>query len=163
KPTITGFTPTAAPRGATVTITGTDFTGATKVTFNGAAATTFAVVNASKITAVVPSSATRGKIAVQTPGGTGQSAGVVDVIRPPRSAVTPASGGPSTTITIKGTNLGYVDRVTLGGVAVPHIVHSTKNPQTRLGVSFGWAGTPPASGRLVVTNAAASSGASATT
>ena len=41
KPTITSFTPTFGPIGTSVTITGTNFTGATSVTFNGVSATTF--------------------------------------------------------------------------------------------------------------------------
>ena len=54
--------------GAKVTILGTDLTGATSVTFNGAAAS-FTVVSASEITTTVPSSATTGTVKVATPSG----------------------------------------------------------------------------------------------
>ena len=47
-PTITSFTPTSGPVGTTVTVTGTDFTGATAVTLNGAAVT-YTVVSATSI------------------------------------------------------------------------------------------------------------------
>jgi large repetitive protein len=55
-----------------VTITGTAFTGATKVLFNGKAAT-FTVVSSTRITATVPAGATTGRIKVTTPGGTATS------------------------------------------------------------------------------------------
>jgi bacillolysin len=66
-PTITSFTPPSGPVGTTVTITGTNFMGATGVSFNGAPATTFSVVSASSITAVVPAGTTTGPITVATP------------------------------------------------------------------------------------------------
>ncbi len=73
-PTISSFTPTSAATGATVTITGTNFTGATSVSFGGTAATSFSIVDATSITAVVAGGAT-GSVSVTTPGGTATSAG----------------------------------------------------------------------------------------
>jgi hypothetical protein len=49
-----------------VTITGTEFTGASKVTFGAVAATTFTVNSATQITATVPTGAKTGKIGVTT-------------------------------------------------------------------------------------------------
>jgi hypothetical protein len=72
--TITSFTPTSASVGTTITITGTNFTGATAVSFGGVAATSFAVVNATTITAVLGSGAS-GSVSVTTPGGTSSLAG----------------------------------------------------------------------------------------
>jgi hypothetical protein len=66
--TITSFSPTSGPVGTSVTITGTSFTGTTKVTFDGVAATTFKVVSETEITATVPTGAKTGKIAVTTSG-----------------------------------------------------------------------------------------------
>ena len=68
--TITSFTPTSGPVGTVVTITGTGFTGATAVSFNNVAATTFTVDSATQITATVPAGATTGKIRVTVGGGT---------------------------------------------------------------------------------------------
>lgn len=65
-----GFVPTAAPVGASVTITGQYFTGATAVTFGGVAATTFTINSDTQITAVVPTGAVTGQIGVTTPYGT---------------------------------------------------------------------------------------------
>jgi large repetitive protein len=73
KPKIGSFTPTGGPVGTSVTIRGTAFTGATKVTFNGVEAT-FTVVSYTRISATVPAGASTGRIKVTTPGGTGTSA-----------------------------------------------------------------------------------------
>ena len=56
-----------------VTITGSNFTGATAVTFNGTAAT-FTVNSNTKISTTVPAGATTGKISVTTAAGSGFSA-----------------------------------------------------------------------------------------
>jgi hypothetical protein len=74
KPTVTSFLPIAARTGEIVTITGTNFTGATAVSFGGTAATAFTVVNATTITATVGAGAT-GAVAVTSAGGTGSLTG----------------------------------------------------------------------------------------
>jgi hypothetical protein len=71
-PRITGFSPTSASRGSSVTINGANFTGASAVRFNGAPAS-FVVNSASKITATVPTSTTTGRITVTTAVGTATS------------------------------------------------------------------------------------------
>ena len=73
QPSILSFTPTSGAVGTPVTITGTSFTGATKVTFGGVSATTFSVDSDTQITATVPTNAKTGKIGVTTPGGTATS------------------------------------------------------------------------------------------
>ena len=73
-PAILSFSPTSGPVGTPVTITGTSFTGAKKVTFGGVKATTFSVDSDTQITATVPTGAKTGKIQVTTPGGTATSA-----------------------------------------------------------------------------------------
>ena len=74
RPKISSFSPTSGPVGTTVTVVGSAFTGATKVQFNGVAATSFTVKSYTKIVAKVPSGATTGHIAVTTAGGKGTSA-----------------------------------------------------------------------------------------
>jgi len=67
--TITSFTPTSADSGATVTIHGVGFTGASAVGFGLTAATSFTVVNDTTITAIVGGGAS-GDVIVIAPNGT---------------------------------------------------------------------------------------------
>ena len=79
---ISSFTPTTAGTGATITITGTNFTGATSVTFGGVAAASFVVVNSTTITAIVATGAT-GNVVLTTPVGTASLAGFTFTTAPP--------------------------------------------------------------------------------
>ncbi len=67
--TISGIVPATPAPGETVTITGTEFTGATGVSFNGLPATSFTVVSSTSITAVVPPLATSGSVIITIPSG----------------------------------------------------------------------------------------------
>jgi len=72
-PTVTAVAPTSGPTagGTTVTITGTGFTGATKVAFGPVAATGFTVVSDTKIIAVAPAQAAGTRaVTVTTSGAT---------------------------------------------------------------------------------------------
>ena len=77
-PTITSFTPASGPIGTVVTLTGTGFTGATAVTFNGVTAA-HSMVSDTQITATVPAGTTTGPVRVTTPGGTATSAANFEV------------------------------------------------------------------------------------
>lgn len=108
-PTISSFSPTSGPVGTSVTINGTNLTGATSVTFNNVAAAAGWTVNATgtQITgAIVPASATDGLIRVVTPGGTAVSATNFDVTgvggaEHPRTVSFGVSG--NKTLKVKGT------------------------------------------------------------
>jgi len=71
-PTVTAVSPSAGPNGTPVTITGTNFTGATTVNFGTGNPATFLVSNSTTITATAPASNSTGAIdvTVTTPGGT---------------------------------------------------------------------------------------------
>ncbi|MCB2379780.1 FG-GAP-like repeat-containing protein, partial [Hymenobacter sp. BT635] len=99
-PTLTSVSPTNGPVGTSVTLTGASLTGATGVSFNGTAAATFAVVNATTITATVPPGATTGNITVTTSAGT--SNGVAFAVNPTVaiSSTAGASGGTTSTAVI---------------------------------------------------------------
>lgn len=79
-PSILSFSPTSGQVATSVVITGTSFTGATRVTFGGVKATTFSVDTDSQITATVPTGAKTGKIQVTTPGGIATSSGTFTVL-----------------------------------------------------------------------------------
>lgn len=70
-PSISNVTPSPAPPGTSVTITGAYFVGATSVKFNGVNATSFTVNSQTSLTATVPSNAGSGSpLTVTTPYGT---------------------------------------------------------------------------------------------
>ena len=116
QPSITGFTPASGPVGTTVVITGTAFTGATAVTFNGLPATTFTVDSYSQITATVPCCGASGKIKVTTPGGNGSSPSSFKVPAS-ISGFSPGSGPVGTTVVITGVAFTGTTAVAFGGIA----------------------------------------------
>lgn len=71
-PTLVNFTPASGLVGGQVVLSGSNFTGASSVTFNGTAAT-YTVNSSTQITATVPVGATTGKLSVTTPGGVAES------------------------------------------------------------------------------------------
>ncbi len=81
--------------GTSVTIIGTDLTGATAVTFGGTAATSFNVDDSTKITATTPAG-TPGAVdvAVTTPGGDDTSVGAFTYTAAPAPDPTPAPANP---------------------------------------------------------------------
>ncbi|OGX89393.1 hypothetical protein BEN47_07040 [Hymenobacter lapidarius] len=81
-PTITSFTPSTGGPGTAVTITGTNFTGATAVKIGSFAVTNFTVVSATSITLVVPAGtgSVSGLLTVTTPGGTATSAATFNLV-----------------------------------------------------------------------------------
>jgi M6 family metalloprotease-like protein len=118
KPSITSFTPKSATVGTTVTLTGTNFAGATAVNFGGTRAASFKVISSTSITAVVGGSGSSGNISVTTPGGTAISSGFTYFANPPTiTSFTPNVGCSNTVITITGTNFTGVTTVRFGGTA----------------------------------------------
>lgn len=73
-PTTPTFSPSTGAPGSSVTVTGTHFTDATSVTFNGTSAS-FSITNDTTIVATVPNGATTGPIAAGNPSGSAASAG----------------------------------------------------------------------------------------
>jgi gliding motility-associated-like protein len=106
-PTITSFTPTAAHAQSIVTITGTNFTGTTVVSFGGVTASSYTVVSPTTITAIIGSGAT-GNVSVTTPGGTASLGGFVFLIPPKISYTTPQTFNVNTAISplVPNTSLG---------------------------------------------------------
>jgi hypothetical protein len=104
-PTITSFTPTSGKTGQVVTLTGTNFTGATAVSFGGTAATSFTVVSATSITAVVGAGAT-GNVRVTTANGNVNSGGFTYILltnAPTLISFSPTKAVPGSNVTLTGT------------------------------------------------------------
>ena len=77
-PTISSFSPASGGVGTSVSISGTNFTGATSVKFNGQSAS-FSVASSTSISATVPNCSSSGTISVTTAGGTATSGGTFSV------------------------------------------------------------------------------------
>jgi hypothetical protein len=106
----------SAAIGATIAITGANFTGATAVTIGGLAAK-FKLDNGASIHAVVPDNLTDGPIAVTTPGGTGASAGnfAHSFLKPVITSFTPIKGPIRSTVTLTGSHFRGSTELAFGG------------------------------------------------
>jgi hypothetical protein len=129
-PTVTSFSPTNGPVGTTVDVQGTNFTGATSVTFKGTADPSFVVNSSTDITAHVPSGATTGPIEVTTPSGTGTSSSNFTVTtagdNPPAvTSFTPTRGPVGTNVSITGANFTGATSVTFNGKGSSYTVNSS--------------------------------------
>ncbi len=126
-PIITSFTPTSGSQGTTVTITGTNLSGATSVSFNGVTTTTIVNNTATSLTVQVPTGATTGYLSVTTAAGTSApSADPFTVVPPPViSSFTPTSGPQGSYVTITGTNLTGTTVVRFNGTPSSVITNNT--------------------------------------
>jgi uncharacterized repeat protein (TIGR03803 family) len=97
-----------------VEILGQGFTGATKVSFNGTAAT-FTVASDTYLTATVPAGAKTGFVDVVTPSGILKSNKTFRVT-PQITSFSPASGPVGTSVVITGVSLAQTTKVIFGGV-----------------------------------------------
>lgn len=149
-PTLSSFSPTSGLVGTSVTLTGTNLTGATAVRFNGTAASTFAVVSATQITATVPTAATTGTLSVTTAAGTATSSATFTVTVPSKPVVTsftPAAGKAGDAIAVIGSGFSALTAVTLGGVPCAYVVHSASS------LSITVPATAAGNGAIAITNA----------
>jgi hypothetical protein len=123
-PTVTGISLASGPAagGATVTITGTGFTGASEVTFGSTDATDLHVVDDTTITATSPAGTGTVDVTVTSVGGISATSSADQYTYIPAPTVTgvlptygPAAGG--TSLTITGTGFTDASAVTFGGTA----------------------------------------------
>jgi hypothetical protein len=123
-PLVSGFTPASGGAGEKVTLTGSNFTGATAVSVYFVAAQ-FTVDSPTQITATVPSGLPgNGRWRVTTPQGTGVSVAQFGWTGPTISGFTPTSGAVGSSVTINGANLTGATSVTFGFVAARYTVNS---------------------------------------
>lgn len=114
-PTVTSFTPTAAPAGTDVTIDGDSVGSATVVTFNGLDASAVSRVSSSRIKARVPLLATTGSISITNPAGSVVTAAIFRVT-PKISGFDPSIGAAGTSVTISGSGFVGTPTVRFGGM-----------------------------------------------
>ena len=129
-PTITSISPVtgSAAGGTTITITGTDFTGATAVTIGGVAASSFTVVNSTTITAVTPAHAAgAASVLVTTATGT-NVANSLFTYAATTSTILTSSVNPS----VFGQPIIFTATVT-GSLGTPSGTITFKNGSTTLG------------------------------
>jgi hypothetical protein len=124
---ITSLNPVSGPiiGGTTVVITGTGFTGATAVTFDGASAASVLVDSDTQITVTTPAHvAGATDVVVLSPNGD-SGPGVFTFIAPPvATSLTPGSGPEvgGTGVTISGSGFTGVTDVSVDGVSVAFVV-----------------------------------------
>lgn len=125
-PSITSFSPSSATAGASVTITGTNLSGALSVTFNGTPAS-FVVDSSTQITATVPAEATSGSISVATAAGQASSSGsfTIGIVPPSIGSFSPVSGSVGSTVTLTGTGFDMTLTVKFNGGNTSFVVDSS--------------------------------------
>jgi sugar lactone lactonase YvrE len=107
-PTITSFTPTSAPAGATVTVTGTGFTGTSTVKVGSVVIASFTVVSDTQVTFIAPPTGA-GAVSITTPNGTAITPQWFTVQNPGINSIAPTSaftGTANQTLTVSGARFG---------------------------------------------------------
>jgi uncharacterized repeat protein (TIGR03803 family) len=122
-PVIPSFNPTTGAVGTSITLTGANFTEATKVTF-GTIPVNFTINSDTSLTFKVPSpGAASAQISVVNPFGKGTSRGAF-VMTPVVNSFSPGKGPVGTTVTLKGANFSAATAVMVGTVAANFTVIS---------------------------------------
>jgi large repetitive protein len=145
-PAITSFTPSSGCVGSSVTINGTNLSGATAVTIDGVAAT---ITNntSTRVIATVPVGATTGKIVVTTANGTATSSTdyTVNHCAPTIASFSPTSGVVGSTVVISGDDFTGTVTVKFGTVNAAFTVNSDSQITTTVP-------TGASTGKITVTN-----------
>jgi hypothetical protein len=126
-PSITSFTPTSGNAGSVITITGSNLTGTTSVSFGGTPASSFTVVNATTITATVGNGST-GNVSLTSPLGNASRSGFQYTGPPIITSFNPIISGPGGPITITGAHFAGATDVSFGGT--PAVSFTVVNPTT---------------------------------
>ena len=119
-PTISSFTPATGPIQTSVTVNGTNLASVTSVSFNDTMASSVTILSPTSLRAVVPASATSGKITVVGPAGQVLSAGSF-AVTPSIDGFQPSRGAPGTVVTITGQAFTGATAVRVGAVLAANI------------------------------------------
>ncbi|MFJ5219457.1 IPT/TIG domain-containing protein [Streptomyces sp. NPDC088354] len=127
-PVLVSVSPNGGPSagGTTVTLTGTDLSGATAVRFGTTAATSYTVDSPTQITAVAPAGTGTVPVTVTTPGGTSNSVFYSYVGAPVLTLLSPALGptAAGSGVTLSGTGLTTTTAVHFGAAPAAFTVLS---------------------------------------
>lgn len=138
-PSLSSVSPLTGTIGTTVSLVGTNFTGATQVKLNGVNSS-FTVVNSNVINVTMPFGGTILNASVTTACGTANiSTGALTV-----TSFSPSNGAVGSIVTVSGTNMNGVTGVTIGGTS-QLVLSNTSNSVT----FFLMPGSP--SGQIVIT------------
>lgn len=146
-PVITSFSPGEGPVLTEVSVSGTDFTAVTEVSFNGVLADSFFVDSDSLLRAYVPAGASSGTISLTNLAGTTISSGSFTVTHIPIIVgFTPGAGAVGTEVTIHGFNFTTATAITFNSVPANSFIVDT-DTSLRAVVPSG-----ASSGKISVTN-----------
>lgn len=121
---IAGLSPASGGTNTAVVITGSGFTSAASVSFNGTFAS-FTVNSDTQIATMVPAGASSGPIRVDAPGGIANSPNVFTVLPAPSIAgFVPASGNANSLVVLSGAGFNTASRVTFNGTAASFTIDS---------------------------------------
>ena len=137
-PTVTGLSPTNGPAGGgtSVTVSGTNLTGATAVHFGSIAGTSISADTAGSLTVIAPAGTGVVDVTVTTPNGTSAVNAPSDQYTynpaPTVTGVTPNNGAPAggNSVTVNGTNLSGATAVHFGSIAGTSISADTAGSLT---------------------------------
>jgi hypothetical protein len=121
---IDSFSPTSATTGSTVTITGSNLTGASSVTFNGTNAASFSIDSDTQIRATIAAGTTSGHVLVTTLAGTAQGPGTLYIL-PAITGFSPTHASVHSTVTLTGTSFTGATSVKVNGTSAPFSVVSS--------------------------------------
>lgn len=143
-PSVSSFIPSTAYTGDTVTINGSQFYNITAISFGGVPASSFTVLSANSIKAVVGNGAS-GDLSVISAYGSTTAEGFTFLAPPVVTALAPISATGGDTVMITGNNFVAISSVSFGGIAAASfsVISST---QIRAVVAGG------NSGNVVITN-----------
>lgn len=106
-PTLTSFSPISAGQGYSITITGTNLSSVTAVSFGGVPATSLNIISSTSMTAMVGTGAT-GDVVINSPSGSASKPGFIFTNAPSISSFIPLSGPVGQVVKVSGTNFSTI-------------------------------------------------------
>ena len=114
-PVVTSISPKPVKNGETITITGTNLDLVVGATFGGGMTGVILSQSATQLEVTVPLTATEGKVALTTNSGKTAETEAITLVKPSISSIAPLALMAGNDITITGTNLDLVRKVTFVG------------------------------------------------